>query len=267
MNYQNENKFITCVEDETRRDELGFTGIVTDMYKDKKIPNRIHLEISNRHVYRYLYDKPIFTFWIETDKSIEAVYNAVIFRIIEFNFKNNEQYNDERDKEIIITKIYGTQEVTYEARDTWSIYENVKAQMDKLIKENKGCIEAVDIINNENIKLSDILMEKYSFPGHSYYWLDDFVFSIFCYNHKEDIIIYMKDILFMECLLNNILKEIEFYESDNREYNYYYMYRTIIRTIVDYMKERRKVIGPLNQRDITKEIFRILDKFYDETPL
>ena len=36
MNYQNENKFITCVEDETRRDELGFTGIVTDMYKDKK---------------------------------------------------------------------------------------------------------------------------------------------------------------------------------------------------------------------------------------
>ena len=31
--YQNENKFITCVEDETRRDELGFTGIVTDMYK------------------------------------------------------------------------------------------------------------------------------------------------------------------------------------------------------------------------------------------
>lgn len=60
MNYQNENKFITCVEDETRRDELGFTGIVTDMYKDKKISNRIHLEISNRHVSRYLYDKPVF---------------------------------------------------------------------------------------------------------------------------------------------------------------------------------------------------------------
>lgn len=139
--------------------------------------------------------------------------------------------------------------------------------MDKLIKENKGCIEAVNVINDENMKLSDILMEKYSFPGHSYYWLDDFIFSIFCYNHKEDIILYTKDILFMECLLNNILKEIEYYESDNKEYNYYYMYRTIIRTIVDYMKERYKVIGPLNQRHIAMEIFRILDKFYDETPL
>ena len=71
MNYQNENKFITCVEDETRREELGFTGIVTDMYKDKKISNRIHLEISNRHVSRYLYDKPVFTFWLKTDKSFE----------------------------------------------------------------------------------------------------------------------------------------------------------------------------------------------------
>lgn len=267
MNYQNENKFITCVEDETRRDELGFTGIVTDMYKDKKIPNRIHLEISNRHVSRYLYDKPVFTFWIETDKNIEEVYNTVLFRIIEFNFKNNEKYNDIRDKEIIITKVYGKQELTNEVRETWSIYDNVKAQMDKLIKENNGCTEAVNVINDENMKLSDILMEKVSFPGHSYYWLDDFVFSIFCYNHKEDIIIYMKDILFMECLLNNILKEIEFYEGDNSEYNYYYMYRTIIRTIVDYMKDRYKVIGPLNQRHISMEIFRILDKFYDETPL
>ena len=139
--------------------------------------------------------------------------------------------------------------------------------MDKLIKENNGCTEAVNVINDENMKLSDILMERAPFPGHSYYWLDDFVFSIFCYNHKEDIIIYTKDILLMECLLNDILKEIEFYESDNREYNYYYMYRTIIRTIVDYMKDRYKVIGPLNQRHISMEIFRILDKFYDETPL
>ena len=267
MNYQNENKFITCVEDETRREELGFTGIVTDMYKDKKISNRIHLEISNRHVSRYLYDKPVFTFWIETDKSIEEVYNTILFRIIEFNFKNNEQYNDIRDKEIIITKVYGKQELTNEVRETWSIYDNVKAQMDKLIKENNGCTEAVNVINDENMKLSDILMEKVSFPGHSYYWLDDFVFSIFCYNHKEDIIIYMKDILFMECLLNSILKEIEFYESDNSEYNYYYMYRTIIRTTVDYMKDRYKVIANNIQRDITKEINNKLDRFYDETPL
>lgn len=267
MNYQNENKLITCVEDETRRDELGFTGIVTDMYKDKKISNRIHLEISNRHVSRYLYDKPVFTFWIETDKSIEEVYNTILFRIIEFNFKNTEKYNDVRDDEIIITKVYGTQELTTEVRDTWSIYDNIKAQMDKLIKENKGCIEAVNVINDENMKLSDILMENAPFPGHSYYWLDDFIFSIFCYNHKEDIIIYMKDILFMECLLNDILKEIEFYESDNREYNYYYMYRTMIRTIVDYMKERRKAVSNSVQINITIEIFRILDKFYDETPL
>ena len=71
----------------------------------------------------------------------------------------------------------------------------------------------------------------------------------------------------MESLLNNILKEIEYYESDNKEYNYYYMYRTIIRTMVDYMKERYKVTGPLNQRHTTKEILNILDKFYDETPL
>ena len=69
MNYQNENKFITCVEDETRRDELGFTGIVTDMYKNK-ISNIIYLDISNRHVSRYLYDKPVFTFWLKTDKSL-----------------------------------------------------------------------------------------------------------------------------------------------------------------------------------------------------
>ena len=151
MNYQNENKFITCVEDETRREELGFTGIVTDMYKDKKISNRIHLEISNRHVSRYLYDKPVFTFWIETDKSIEEVYNTILFRIIEFNFKNNEQYNDIRDKEIIITKVYGKQELTNEVRETWSIYDNVKAQMDKLIKENNGCTEAVNVINLDEI--------------------------------------------------------------------------------------------------------------------
>ena len=188
-------------------------------------------------------------------------------RIIEFNFKNNEKYNDIRYKEIIITKVYGTQELTTEVRDTWSVYENVKSQMDKLIKENNGCTEAVNVINDENMKLSDILMERVPFPGHSYYWLDDFIFSIFCYNHKEDIIIYMKDILFMECLLNDILKEIEFYESDNREYNYYYMYRTIIRTIVDYMKDRRKAVANSIQRDITIEIFRMLDKFYDETPL
>ena len=139
--------------------------------------------------------------------------------------------------------------------------------MNKLIKENNGCTEAVNVINDENMKLSDILMERAPFPGHSYYWLDDFVFSIFCYNHKEDIIIYTKDILFMECLLNNILKEIEFYESDNREYNYYYMYRTIIRTIVDYMKERRKAVANSIQRDITREVFEILNKLYDETPL
>ena len=37
MNYQNENKFITCVEDETRRDELGFPGIVTENAKYKII--------------------------------------------------------------------------------------------------------------------------------------------------------------------------------------------------------------------------------------
>ena len=77
----------------------------------------------------------------------------------------------------------------------------------------------------------------------------------------------MKDILFMECLLNDIFKEIEFYESDNREYNYYYMYRTIIRTIVDYMKERRKAVTNSIQRDITREVFEILNKLYDETPL
>ena len=266
MNYQNEYQFITCVEDEKRRDELGFTVRVTDMYKNK-ISNIIYLDISNRHVSRYLYDKPVFTFWIETDKSIEEVYNIILFRIIEFNFKNNEKYNDIRDKEIMITKVYGTQELTYEVRDTWSIYNNVKSQMDKLIKENNGCTEAVNVINDENMKLSDILMERAPFPGHSYYWLDDFVFSIFCYNHKEDIIIYMKDILFMECLLNDILKEIEFYESDNREYNYYYMYRTIIRTIVDYMKERRKAVTNIIQRNITREIFEILNKLYDETPL
>ena len=45
------------------------------------------------------------------------------------------------------------------------------------------------------------------------------------------------------------------------------MYRTIIRTIVDYMKDRRKAVANSIQRDITLEIFRILDNFYDETPL
>ena len=77
----------------------------------------------------------------------------------------------------------------------------------------------------------------------------------------------MKDILFMECLLNPILKEIEFYESDNGEYNYYYMYRTIIRTIVDYMKERYKVTGPINQSKIIMDIHDDLKILYDETPL
>ena len=184
MNYQNENKFITCVEDETRREELGFTGIVTDMYKDKKISNRIHLEISNRHVSIYLYDKRVFTFWIETDKSIEDVYNTILFRIIEFNFKNNEKYNDISDKERIITKVYGTQELTNEVRDTWSIYDNIKAQMDRLIKENNGCTEAVNVINDENMKLSDTPTEKVSFTRHSYDWLDEFAFSILCYKNK-----------------------------------------------------------------------------------
>ena len=66
----------------------------------------------------------------------------------------------------------------------------------------------------------------------------------------------------MECLLNNILKEIEFYESDNREYNYYYMYRTIIRTIVDYMKDRLKVTGPIKQNNIVFEIYDKLKELY-----
>ena len=263
MNYQNEAKFITCVEDETRREELGFTGIVTDMYKDKKISNRIHLEISNRHVSRYLYDKPVFTFWIETDKNIEEVYNTVIFRIIEFNFKNNEQYNDERDNEIIITKIYGTQEVTYEARDTWSIYDNIKIQMDKLIKENNGCTEAVNVINDENMKLSDILMEKVSFPGHSYYWLSDFVFSIFSFNHKSDLILFKNDVLFMECFVNFILKEIIYYTDNNNEYNYSLMYRSMVETIVDYLKERIAHTDNVFQRNIITKIYNTLENFYE----
>ena len=81
MNYQNENKFITCVEDETRRDELGFTGIVTDMYKDKKVSNRIYLQISNRHVSRYLYDKSNINLWHLKGNKGELIVNksAAIF--------------------------------------------------------------------------------------------------------------------------------------------------------------------------------------------
>ena len=40
---------------------------------------------------------------VQSNRDGGAIIN---FRIIEFNFKNNEQYNDERDKEIIINLIH-----------------------------------------------------------------------------------------------------------------------------------------------------------------
>lgn len=87
MNYQNEKEQIKLIEENQRREELDFTGIVTDIIRDKHDPNRYILEVSNRHVYRYLYDKPVFKFWIETDIGYYELFNKLNFRIIEFNFK------------------------------------------------------------------------------------------------------------------------------------------------------------------------------------
>ena len=261
MNYQNEKEQIKLIEENQRREELDFTGIVTDIIRDKHDPNRYILEISNRHVYRYLYDKPVFKFWIETDIGYYELFNKLNFRIIEFNFKNSEINKDYRDREIIITKIYGSKDVSEQTRDIWNLYPNIKEHMISLTSK-RSVIDAINDISDENQNISDVLMEKVSFPGHSYYWLSDFVFSIFSFNHKSDLILFKNDVLFMECFVNFILKEIIYYTDDNKEYNYSLMYRSMVVTIVDYLKERISHTDNVFQITIVRDIYSTLENLY-----
>ena len=262
MNYQNEKEQIKLIEENQRREELDFTGIVTDIIRDKHDPNRYIIEISNRHIYRYLYDKPVFKFWIETDMEYYELFNKLNFRIIEFNFKNSEINKDYRDREIIITKIYGSEDVSDQTRDIWNQYPTIKEHMISLSNKNESVIDAINSISDENQTLSDILMERFSFPGHSYYWLSDFVFSIFSFNHKSDLILFKNDVLFMECFVNFILKEIIYYTDDNKEYNYLLMYRSMVVTIVDYLKERISHTDNVFQITIVRDIYRALENLY-----
>ena len=119
-----------------------------------------------------------------------------------------------------------------------------------------------DDISDENQNISDVLMEKVSFPGHSYYWLSDFVFSIFSFNHKSDLILFKNDVLFMECFVNFILKEIIYYTDDNKEYNYSLMYRSMVVTIVDYLTERISHTDNVFQITIVRDIYRTLENLY-----
>ena len=130
------------------------------------------------------------------------------------------------------------------------------------LTSKRSVIDAINDISDENQNISDVLMEKVSFPGHSYYWLSDFVFSIFSFNHKSDLILFKNDILFMECFVNFILKEIIYYTDDNKEYNYSLMYRSMVVTIVDYLKERISHTDNVFQITIVRDIYRTLENLY-----
>ena len=130
------------------------------------------------------------------------------------------------------------------------------------LTSKRSVIDAINDISDENQNISDVLMEKVSFPGHSYYWLSDFVFSIFSFNHKSDLILFKNDVLFMECFVNFILKEIIYYTDDNKEYNYSLMYRSMVVTIVDYLKERISHTDNVFQITIVRDIYRTLENLY-----
>ena len=66
----------------------------------------------------------------------------------------------------------------------------------------------------------------------------------------------------MECFVNFILKEIIYYTDDNKEYNYSLMYRSMVVTIVDYLKERISHTDNVFQITIVRDIYRTLENLY-----
>ena len=264
MNYQDNLNNIKRIEEIKNRTELNFTGIITDIWKDQSKNNGYNITIANKHIIKFAYDKTFHDYWFESDLESHKILNRLLGRVVEFNFKNNEIFNDERDNQIIISKIYGHGcfSNTY---DSWDISNTLIEKMEELKRNREHETEdVICIIETENDNISSNLLQEYSFPGFSYNWIEDFIFNLFTYNHKDTFNINLNDYLFIECFVNFILKDIEYYFHNNKEYNYGAILRLAANTISAYLKIKiQKEASTIRQIKIIREIQEELNSFYN----
>ena len=82
---------------------------------------------------------------------------------VNLTYQQAKEFLDEaEDREIIITKIYGSEDVSDQTRDIWNQYPTIKEHMISLSNKNESVIDAINSISDENQTLSDILMERFS---------------------------------------------------------------------------------------------------------
>ena len=248
MNYQDNLNNINFIENTTIRSKINRTGVITDL--ELTNGNEFKITVANQHLSKYSYDKLFYEYNITSDETYKDLKEKLFGRIIEFNFKYDEIFNDKRDSEILISRIYSTNNMDQLHYTDWNIMSVIQPIMDKSINGEKPVVDVILEHQETNDTISAYLLNQFNFVGFSYTWINDFIFSMFTYNNKDKISLNYNDILFMEIFTRFILNEVRYYFELNQYYNYHNILRYGASTITEYLKIKLNTEEGLTRREM-----------------
>lgn len=263
MNYQDNLNNINFIENTTIRSKINRTGVVTDL--ESTNGNEFKITIANQHLSKYSYDNLFYEYIITTDETYKDLKEKLFGRIIEFNFKHDEIFNDKRDSEIVIGTVYSVNNMNQLHCTDWNVMGIIQPIMDKAIKGEKPVVDIMLEHQETNDTISSYLLNQFNFVGFSYTWINDFIFNMFTYNSKDKITINYNDMLFMEIFTRFILNEVRYYFELNHYYNYHNILRYGAATIPEYLKIKLNTEEGLTRREmrILKTIKNNLENLFN----
>ena len=141
MNYQDNLNNINFIENTTIRSKINRTGVITDL--ELTNGNEFKITVANQHLSKYSYDKLFYEYNITSDETYKDLKEKLFGRIIEFNFKYDEIFNDKRDSEILISRIYSTNNMNQLHYTDWNIMSVIQPIIDKSINGEKPVVDVI----------------------------------------------------------------------------------------------------------------------------